>query len=70
MIMMSAGVVALCASPALAQSYDPSAGSGNIVGPSNPSDSGLRMPHYNSSGKIASGHSPSGAAASGFTSYA
>jgi hypothetical protein len=55
-LMMSAAFAALLTSPALAQSYDPSAGSGNLVGPSTPADSGSRIPHYNSSGKIVSGH--------------
>jgi hypothetical protein len=64
--MLSAAVAALVASPALAQSYTPSAGSGNLVGPATPSDSGSKMPHYNGSGKIVSGRS----AGSGAYAYA
>lgn len=55
-LIMGAALATLVASPALAQSYDPSVGSGNLVGPSTPSGSGSRLPHYSRSGKIVSGH--------------
>jgi hypothetical protein len=38
-----------------AQSFFPSAGTGNIVGPINSPNSGPTMPIYNRAGKLASG---------------
>ncbi len=51
-LMIGAALAALTVSPTLAQSYDPSAGSGNIVGPTNAPDSGPTMPTYNSNSKV------------------
>ncbi len=43
-MMIGAAVAALIASPALAQSFDPSVGSGSVVGPYNSPQSGPSMP--------------------------
>ncbi len=54
-MMIGAAVAALIASPALAQSFDPSVGSGNVVGPYNSPQSGPSMPEYGRSGKLMNG---------------
>ncbi len=55
-LMIGAALAALTMSPTLAQSYDPSVGSGNVVGPMNSPDSGPTMPAYNSNGKVVGEH--------------
>ena len=51
-LMIGAALAALTVSPTVAQSYDPAAGSGNIVGPMNSPNSGPTIPAYNSNSKV------------------
>lgn len=60
-----ATITTLLSSAALAQSFDPSAGSGNLVGPYNSAYSGPNIPRYASMGKLVSG-SRLGSASSAF----